>query len=298
MLTKHEYGATTWIDLESPKKDEVMNLVKEWNIDTLVANELMSPSFRAKVDVFDEYAYLIFRFPTNHNGRQKVKRKAHEIDFIVGQNLLITVHYEPIYALHEFEKKFDDTVENACALFYLILKELYESLNYKLAIINERIDKTENKIFQGEEKKMVEVLSQINRDLIDFRRDTYFHKDILQSFESTAKNFFDDKSKHLSRSLNNDIDKVQNSLKNSEEILREWRKTNDSLLTTKNNETMKHLTMMAFVTFPLTLLSSLFAIEARATPIIGHPYDFWIILSIMIGVTVAIFTFFKYKKWL
>ncbi len=298
MIVSHKYGEATWIDLGSPTKEEIINLVKEWDIDTLVANELLSPSFRAKIDLFNEYAYLVLRFPSNRTGKSKSKKNSQEIDFIVGKNLLITVHYDTVYALHEFEKKFKESARDAGAIFYAILKELYGSLDYQLDLINEKINKAENNIFEGKERKMVEVLSQINRDLIDFHRDTFPHKDILGSFEAPARNFFGEEFKRFFRALNNDANKVQNTLKNSEEILRELRKTNDSLLTTKNNETMRHLTMMAFVTFPLTLLSSLFAIEAKATPIIGHPYDFWIILAIMTGVTLGIFIFFKMRKWL
>jgi magnesium transporter len=82
------------------------------------------------------------------------------------------------------------------------------------------------------------------------------------------------------------------------ETLAALRETNAAMLTTKQNEVIKTLTIMAFITFPLTLFSSMFGMNTEATPIIGHKADFWIIVSIMVAVTISFFTFFRRKKWL
>jgi magnesium transporter len=70
------------------------------------------------------------------------------------------------------------------------------------------------------------------------------------------------------------------------------------MLTTRQNEIIKNLTIMAFITFPLTLLSSMFGMNTTSSPILGHPADFWIIVGIMLSGGVGFFTFFKYKRWL
>jgi magnesium transporter len=82
------------------------------------------------------------------------------------------------------------------------------------------------------------------------------------------------------------------------ESLHELRETNNSLLTTKQNETMKRFTILAFVTLPLTLLATLFSMDTKETPVVGLPHDFWIIIGIMFLAAGAMFVFFKRKKWL
>ena len=64
------------------------------------------------------------------------------------------------------------------------------------------------------------------------------------------------------------------------------------------NEIMKILTIMAFITFPLTLFTSMFGMNTIATPIVGRTGDFWIILGIMVIVSAGLFSFFKYKRWM
>jgi len=61
---------------------------------------------------------------------------------------------------------------------------------------------------------------------------------------------------------------------------------------------MKVFTVLAFCTFPLTLIASVFAMRTNDTPIIGQPYDFQIIVGIMIVTALALFGWFRHKKWI
>jgi magnesium transporter len=79
--------------------------------------------------------------------------------------------------------------------------------------------------------------------------------------------------------------------------LQELRDTNDSLLSTKQNEIMKALTVMAFVTYPLALIAAVFGMNTAHTPLVGHPLDFWLVVAIMITAAAIFFAYFKYKRW-
>ena len=70
------------------------------------------------------------------------------------------------------------------------------------------------------------------------------------------------------------------------------------MLSSKENEVMKTLTIMAFVTFPLSLIATIFGMNTVNMPIIGGDYDFWIVIGIMAIFTFAFFVFFKKNKWL
>ena len=60
---------------------------------------------------------------------------------------------------------------------------------------------------------------------------------------------------------------------------------------------MKNLTIMAFVTFPLTLISSVFGMNTSFLPVVGRPNDFWIIVSFMAILALTFFMYFKVKHW-
>jgi magnesium transporter len=303
MISRNTYKKLTWIDIQSPTKDEVRSLMKEFDIHPVVAQELLSPTMRPRVDLYDNAIYLILHFPMieHKHGNEKIQ----EVDFIIGKNFLITTHYDMIDPLHEFSKVFEvnsiidkgNMGEHAGFLFFYLIKELYRSLSDELDHIDNKLESIESQIFGGNEKAMVKEISKINRDLLNFRQSVRMHKDILSSLEIAGEKFFGNKFTYYLRAITGEYSKIANQMEGHRETMYELRKTNDSLLTTKQNEVMKILTILAFITFPLSLIASIFGMNTISTPIVGNTGDFWLVIGIMIVGTMLMFAYFKHKKW-
>jgi len=188
--------------------------------------------------------------------------------------------------------------EHAGNVFYYMLTELYKTLYDELLHINVRLDAVEERIFEGYEREMVRELSNISRDLLNYTQALDSHEGMLQSIETPGVALFGYEYARNIRSVTGEYDRLANGIKSNRASLSELRETNNSLLGTKQNEIMKIFTIMAFVTFPLSLIASVFGMNTITTPIIGHKWDFWIIVGVMIAAAVAFFAYFKYKKWL
>ena len=305
MLSRHTQGDLVWVDVVSPTQDEVRELMEEFLLDPLVADELIAPSVRSRVDARDEYFYLVLHFPAFKH-LHDIAGTALELDFIVGKKWIITTRYSEMDPLHDFSRLFEmETLldrksmsEHAGNIFYYMLSELYRVLFDELVHISARLDTAEEHVFKGEEKEMVKELSNISRDLLNYRQALNNHAEMLRSVEAPGVALFGYEYARTLRSVLGEYERLAAAILNNRESLDELRQTNDSLLSTKQNEIMKIFTIMAFVTFPLTLFTSLFGMNTSVTPIVGRPYDFWIIVGFMLGVAMAFFAFFKYKKWL
>jgi len=304
MITRSTYKKLTWIDLEKPTKDEVRDLMEEYSLSPLVADELLSPTLRPKVELHENLIYAVVHFPTisRAHGRSSIQ----EIDFIIGQDFLITTHYELIDPLHQFSKAFEVNSileknaigEHAGFLFFYIIRDLYRTLTFDLYHLEKQLAEIEKRIFNGDEDKMVEKLSQVNRDLLDIRQAIRPHKEVFDSFEIVSKKFFGEEFSYNSKIIVAEYYKISSILGGLKETLLDLRETNDSLLTTKTNKIMTRFTIMAFSTFPLTLIAAIFSMRAEAMPIIGNRYDFWMILGLMAVLLIAMFISFKSKKWM
>lgn len=305
MITRHRHKELIWIDLESPTKDEVREIMEEYDVNPLAAEELLSPTRRPKVEVFKDFIFLILHFPAFKHSHLKESANQ-EVDFIIGHKFLITTRYDTIDPLHKFSKVFEvnsildrsDIGDHAGYLFFYMIKKLYKSVNHELHFINDKLDEIEEKIFKGYEREMVLELSKVSRQLINFKQETSLHKEVLESFDSAGRHFFGPGFIYHSKAIVGEYYKTQHGINALFHALTEIRETNNSLLTTKQNEIMKVLTVMAFVTFPLSVVASIFGMNTDILPIVGMPNDFWIIMGIMGAITVAFFLFFKYKKWL
>lgn len=305
MISKYKHKNLTWVDLERPTKAEITEVIEQFKIHPLIGNELLEPSERSKVDIHDDFMYMIFHFPKY--GHQANDFIIQEVDFIVGKNFLITTHYESIDPLLEFSKLFEaDSIldksnigENAGFLFFYIMRKMYEYTELELKHINKKIKEVEKKIFlRGRERDMVAELSSINREMIDLRRAIKGHGDIISSYENAALEFFGTKYVYYTATINGEFNKIWNELEGLKELLTELKNSNDSLFQARANDIMQTLTIMASLTLPLSLVASIFNMNTRYLPIVGQENDFWIILGIMVVSVILLFSFFKYKKWI
>ncbi|MCK5285955.1 MAG: hypothetical protein KAJ58_01885 [Candidatus Pacebacteria bacterium] len=308
MIKKYTSQNITWVDVKKPTQDEIKDLMLNYKLHPLVAEELLLPTFKPKVDLHSDYIYLILHFPffkKGPNGDSKFVSK--EVNFIIAKDFIITVHYDDgIRALEEFTKIFEvDSILNtekgtalhAGYLFFYITQKLYKSLSDELDYIENRQKQIKQSIFNGDEKKMVKEISYMAHNLLDFKQSIAHHKEVLNSLEIVGEQFFGRDFLHYLRSINNKYHNIYHIINTTQDNLKELRETNDSLLTTKQNESMKIFTILAFVTFPLSLIASIFGMNTVQTPIIGIVNDFWWILGGMTITTLIMFSFFKYKKW-
>lgn len=306
MIKEYKHKNVTWIDLDNPTQTEVKELANKFDIDSLTANELLTPTLRPRVDYHSDYIYLILHFPNGHNDGKGFNRKIEEVDFVIGKDFIITTHYTSIDAILEFSKIFEvesildksNMTQHAGYIFFYMIQNLYKNLNNRIDHVRDILGDIENKIFKGEEKQMVQEISTLNRLLLNYKESTNLHQEILESFEIAGGKFFGEDFKYHLRGITGEYYKIQSAMNSAKEYLNELRNTNDSLLTTKQNEVMKILTITNFIFLPLALLAGIFGMNAKNTPIVGHPSDFWILILSMSIIAVLLFLFFKVKKWL
>jgi len=302
MRTSYEHNGILWIDLESPTQDDVRSVVDQFGIPTMVAEELLLPSTKPRAEFYNSFVYIILHFPTLRHSHRSVEQ---EVDFVVGRNFIITTHYDIVDPLHKFSKVFEvnsildrSNIGNHAGYFlFYMLKKLYKGVEHEVERVRHHLGTVEGDIFSGHEVGMVEALSKTARDLLNLRQTIEPHREVLRTIESEGAKLFGDDFMPYLRALSNDYYRVHNHVMRNTESLHELRETNNSLLSTKENETMRVLTIMALLTFPLALLVSILDIDSAYNPVKGAPYDFWIIAGIVLVLGACMIAYFKHKKW-
>lgn len=304
MIQKYVTNGLTWVDLSSPTSEEIRKVSTEYNINPLVSHELSVPTLRAKVDLYDNFIYLILHFPSDHRDIDGVSDQ--EVDFVIGKNFIITARYGEVDALLAFSKAFEVEAilekglmgKHAGYIFCAMLNRIYDTLLHRTEGLKDQTTNIESEIFKGKEREMVIRISEVSRELLDFKRATSLHSEVLQSFEIAGQKFFGEDFKFHLRSMMGNYFKLENSIKNTMEYISELRTTNSDLLTTKQNSIIQALTVMASIFLPLSIITSTLTIETKHRPIIGADYDFWILISAEALIAFIMYLIFKRKKWL
>lgn len=292
--------STTWYDIQPPTQRDIAMLKEELNIHSLVLEELLPAIHYPKLDLYSDHFFLVLQAPILDTKTGEVEIE--EIDFIVGKSWLVTSHYKPLEVVDQLfdrltqseksERIFlGDPVE---VLIYNILSTFLQSSLQSLNRLEEQIETMENAVVSGQERKMVIAISQLRRDIIDFRRSISPARPVFRALDDIGPALLGAQSLPYFRNLTGRIEQISTLLKSQKEAIEALEETNQALLTTRTNDIVRTLTVFAAMALPLTLVSSIFGMN------VGLPawFNFKTILLIMVGFGIALFTFFRSKRWL
>ena len=104
MITRHMRGKTVWVDLESPTEEELALVMREFDIDERVHEEIATPTPYPLTIPFPGYVYLILHFPV---AGSEDGTRSQEVDFIIGKQFLIPFFKLVGYVFEENQSKND-----------------------------------------------------------------------------------------------------------------------------------------------------------------------------------------------
>lgn len=259
----------TWIDILGPTKDDTEVLKKQYGFHPIILDELLQLSARSRVELYDDYLYLTYHLPV-YDPALKTSRRT-EVDFLITRDTVITVHYEDLEPIDAFlglvnaDQNFHDRAlgKSSLLLTYYLVQSLLNFSLRQLHHIEENIRSVSLEIFKGGERKLLERISYIKRDLLDYHLISRPQKILLNSFLAVAAEFWGASARIYIDDLIGDDLKIQQQIENFLEVIQSHEETNAQLLNVKINRTMQVFTVLAFFTFPLVLFTSIYAVEKR-----------------------------------
>ncbi len=306
MINTYRYKSETWVDINNGTPEEIHSLMDTYGIHPFIAKELTGKTPKPRIEFHDKYIYCILHFPVFKHTHSE--GKSQEIDFVISKDALITARYDTLDALHKFGKELE--VEEVLekdgekkkthdhVVLTRMLRGLYSSLFEELEFIEDTTENITTNIFKGKEKKMVVAISEVTRTLLDFKKITDLHKTILESLRDRGGKLFGEAFEHEIESIIIDYLKINTAIKSNLEMLRELRDTNNSLLSSKQNETVKQLTVLGAILLPMNLLSWVFAMRVGGVPLEHNPNGFWMVIVAMITYGLVTYLFVRYKQWI
>ena len=266
MLTTYKYAGETWVDIDQGTPEEIHELMDQHGIHPFVAKEMASLTPKPRVEFHDKYIYCILHFPAWKHTHAEDDRNQ-EMDFIIGRDTLITARYDTIDTLHKFSKDIEvgeileknrDRRHRTHLVFTGMLRALYNGLFEELEYVDDVAEEITGQIFKGKERKMVMKISEVTRTLLDFKRVTDLHYEILEALRTRGPEIFGNNFAHEMQAIILDYLKINTNIKSSLEMLRELRDTNNSLLSSKQNETLRKLTLIGSILFVISIAVTIY----------------------------------------
>ncbi len=299
-----EHQGLLWVNVSSQSERELNQIGKRFNLHEIDLKESSPPFQRPKIIKRKDYYFMVLHFPIFDRVTRRLGFT--EIDFFLSANYLITVHDNKLAVLEdmfsECGKKGGSEYFSGTAVHILfeLLMRLLEAIFPILLHINEDINLVDKKLFtKTSGREIAEEILRLKTNIVTFRRTMQGHRTVLERLIMYSGRELDLLAyQSYINNVREFTNEIWHMLESQRESINALHETNESIVNLRINQVMKTLTIISVVTFPLTLIATVFAIDAGGRPFVDLPYGFWLICSMMLLGVAMMIIIFKRKNWM
>jgi magnesium transporter len=290
--------AYVWVDLVDPPRDELEHVAGMLGLHPLVVEDILERNQRAKIEVYDAHIHLVMFLLQLKADRCTES----EIDLILGKRFLLTSRlpdWDPSKS-HELRGGLGPILSKGPDfLLWALVDDLVDSYFPLFDELDDRIDQLEDRIVERADRRTVQRIFDLKRDLVTVRRVTSPQREIFNQLTNRQLPFvqarhlvyFRDVYDHLIR-LTDELDTFRDRLTGSL----------DAYLSTVNNnlaEIAKRLTAVTVILATIGAIGGIFGMSEAGPALAGQEMlGFWIVTLASVVLGVGMIAYLRRIDWL
>jgi len=252
------FGKIKRIHLSAPSKEEINKLIKKHDFHELIEEDLIEMSTQEKIDVYEDYMFVVLNFP-KYNADIK-KYLLNEFSIILGKGIIVTMtrfetnHVKKIIEDYQQELKEREEDEDFKISTYYILYKVIDTMYDKTFIALNKSSRDvvafEDQLFSSKrlETKLLENLMIKKRNIAFLKHAFLPHQEILEELHDVIPKFYKEDLDVYFEDLSSKNDKILNNIASSFENVESLSETYNSLMSIKTNFMISVLTIFSAVT--------------------------------------------------
>lgn len=249
-----------------------------------------------KADVFTDFISGTLLIPDKKNPAEK----EFCLSYYLSRDLLVLIEdKEHINNLESIINQRHIIDASSLPQFFVLLVEaLIKDDMMFLQDCETHLAEIEDGILTGKDGKIHHQLAGVRRRLL--RMNAYYQQlgDFSSELEENSSGFFSQADVRHFSVLTNRSERLLNYTQFLREYALQIREIYQSQVDIKQNETMKILTVVTTIFFPLSLITGWYGMNFRNMPELHYPYSYFILIGICLLIFIAELWFFKKKKWI
>lgn len=293
--------AMVWVDLASPTIEEASILKNVFHFHDLSIEDALSESHHPKVESYGDYLYVILHGIDFEASKHRFA--THDTDFFVGTNYLVTVHdgtSRSIAQLRDICQRNEHVLSaGPMALLHRIIDTMVDNYQPEVEELAERLEALEHQVFDEPNKSLLKQILSLKRDVASLRRVVLPQRDVVGRLARREFPMISEQISYRFRDVHDHLVRLTDESMLFHDRLSSLLDAHLTSVSTRLNQVMKVLTVIATIFMPLTVLTGMWGMNIPLPGFPGgEPAQFWWILGIMLSISAAMLGLFRLRRWL
>lgn len=299
-VVRTEQPPFTWLDVTAPTAEELHTLAARYGLHSTSVQDCLDPEHLPKFERFDGTSFLILRVhdraaPECAGTVQELTRK---IAIFSRPDLTITIHRAELPMVAELRERFGPAgAGNECTpaiLLAALVNAALDSYDKPLQRASDMLDGFEEHLFRPRVRSpSLERVHELKRSIGLMRRMLWQTQSVLQRVTPAGE-----RAQPAFQDLKENAESYYFWADQLHEEVTNLLSMHVAMASQRTNDVMRVLTVFSAFFLPLTFIVGVYGMNFTHMPELEQRWGYPAVLLIMIGVCVAIFTWFRRKGWL
>ncbi len=299
----HSGEGCLWVDLEAPTDTERGLLDRVFKFHRLAIENCMAASNHPRIDDYGDYLYLVFHGVVASKsgvltGQSRISLV--EVDIFLGARFLITYHAGNQSSVDAVRRKCLE-VEGAMQRGPdRILAEILDLMADEFVGLMERmdieIDTIEDRLFKHASRPALREIFSLKKDVLYLRRVVNPQREVLNRLARSDHKVVSREEAVYFRDVYDHIYRVSELLESFRDVLTGAMEVYLTVVANRTNDIMKILTVFSIILMSASFVAGLYGMNV---PLPGEKFEgaFYLLLGGMTGLGLALFFFFRKRRW-
>jgi len=296
-----------WIDAVWLRAEKIQEIAEKYDFHELDIEACLEENQRSRVDVYDNYLFILLNFPKYSPTRRIYDQN--EFNIFLWKNFIITfrdfqnTHIDTIFDkysnIKQLEEEIDEDEEHkltSAFVLYEILQAMLEKLFKVRLNISRDLKLLEKLVFESSKTSLVKDIMIKKRNIIVLKHMLKPQVPVFKLIEFQVNKLFDSEIEVYFEDLEDKLEYVVNEIEIQEEHIDSIEDAFKSLTDIKMNWIMTVLTLFSAFLLPLTLITWFYWMNVTPLFMADRPWFVYWILIFSILIMVFSYIYFK-KKW-
>ena len=303
VLKYRDTTPVTWINISGVHDESVIQTVGDhYHVHPLILEDIAHTGQRPKLEVQDDYLYLVMKMLYFEDDRDEVLRDE-QVSFLVGERNLISFQETPGDVFDPVRKRIRNgrgqiRERGPDYLAYALLDVIVDHYFAVLDTLGARTEDLEDEIMGEDLLDVEDDIHDLRRDLIFVRRMTWPMRELLHELERLDSSLWSEKNQPYVRDTYDHVVQVLDLVEALRDTAGGLHDLHMTSISNRMNEIMKVLTIIGTIFIPLTFIAGIYGMNFEYMPELGWVWAYPAVWIVMIGLAGALLLFFRRREWI
>lgn len=291
-----------WVDVDSRNRHQHAVLEKVFGFHHLAIEDTLNPESRVKLEEYDGYLFMIVRgVRFEDNTPDPYDLETFNLYFFLGPNYLVTVHGERAKTIQlagdVLERSPDVLGRGAQRLLHMIMDMAVDEYFPLLTRIDDLVEAFEERVFVQFDRDTLQDILAVKRLILSLRRHLFPQREVFNLLTHRPTALLSHETQIYFRDVYDHVLRINDGLETQRDLISGSMEAYLTQVSNRLGMVTKALSVIATLSVPFVVVSGMWGMNFTDIPLAEHPWGFWIMLAVQLGIGGLLVLLLVRRQW-